>query len=247
MGILVLLLLATFGSMEVGYLWGVQRSRKGQSDVAQLGTIQGAILGLLGLLLGFSFSGAATRFVDRQDLIVQEANAIGTAYLRADLLTDPHAEFLRKTLETYVQDRVSFFQTGTALIEPGLAQRTAQQHRDMWQAALEGVQETSHVAVVVLPAVNDVIDLHTTRIATAHRHLPLLIITLLVVCAALGMLSVGFGCGLSGKRSRLMTSSLALLVCTVLWVTIDLDYPRHGGIQIRQQPLLDLLESFRQP
>src|SRR5262245_56852491 len=101
------LLIFLLASLEVGF-WAGQRASSDDFGVSsgQLGASQGAIVGLLGLLLAFSFAGAGARFLERQDLIVQEANAIGTAYLRAGLLDDPHRSELRATLKQYAQLRV---------------------------------------------------------------------------------------------------------------------------------------------
>jgi hypothetical protein len=102
------LLLGLFLALEGGYRLGRRRAAAGGDapGSGQIGAIQGATLGLLGLLLGFSFAGAAGRFSERQNLIVQEANAIGTAYLRADMLPEPHASRLRQILAEYVAHRV---------------------------------------------------------------------------------------------------------------------------------------------
>lgn len=245
--VMALLVAATFGASQFGYLWGLRKSERETGDAAQLGTIQGAVLGLLGLLLGFSFSGASGRYFDRLDLITQEANAIGTAYLRAELLSDPHSQNLQRALREYTRYRVDYFEIATEQDEPQLAIDVARQHEAIWAAARDGVTEVPQFAVAVLPPVNEVIDLHTLRVAAAHRHLPRLILGLLISSAAIGLLSVGFGCGLSGKRPRLMTMCLSTLVATVLWVTIDFEFPKQGLIQLNQQPLVELLKSFDAP
>src|SRR5688500_15183798 len=104
------LLLGLLAAVEAGYWIGRRRVAAAQDGApgggGQVGAIQGAMLGLLGLLLGFSFAGAASRFIERQDLIVQEANAIGTAYLRADVIPEPHASELRQGLADYVAHRL---------------------------------------------------------------------------------------------------------------------------------------------
>jgi len=245
--VIAVLVAATFGASQFGYRWGLRKSERETGDAAQLGTIQGAVLGLLGLLLGFSFAGASGRFFDRLDLITQEANAIGTAYLRAELLPAPHASHLQQALREYTRYRVEFFETGTEQDEPKLVADMVQQHNSLWSAARDGVLEAPQFAVAVLPPVNEVLDLHALRLAAAHRHLPLPIIALLISAAAIGLLSVGFGCGLSGKRPRLMTMCLSTLVATVLWVTIDFEFPKQGLIQLNQQPLLNLLNGFEVP
>jgi hypothetical protein len=94
--------------------------------------------------------------------------------------------------------------------------------------------------VVVLPPVNDVIDLHSTRVAAGKRHVPMLVMVLLVACSMLAIGVIGYGCGMTGHRHQVMTGSLVLLIGATLWTTIDLDYPRAGIIQLNDGPLRDL-------
>jgi len=109
------LLLLTLGVSEVGFRVGRRAKAKvPEADSPQLGTVQGAILGLLGLLLGFSFAAAGGRFIERHDLIVAEANAIGTASLRADLFDEPYRGQYRKLLRDYTTNRMAMFNTTAA-------------------------------------------------------------------------------------------------------------------------------------
>ena len=94
--------------------------------------------------------------------------------------------------------------------------------------------------VVVLPPVNDVIDMHATRVAAGRKHLPMLVLGLLIACSLLGVAVIGYGCGLGRRRSLPMTVSLAVLIGAALWTTIDLDYPRRGLIKLSDAPLRDL-------
>lgn len=248
----ILLEVATFvgltasvlGVMEWSYRVGRGQRESHSADRGQLGTIQGAILGLLALLLGFAFAGASARFVERQDVIVSEANAIGTAYLRADLLPSPHDQQLRDVLRRYTDVRIEFFEDNRLRHWSEIQAETARLHAEMWSTARNGVAEQPLLAMTVLPPVNEVIDLHTTRVAAMRRHLPLVIMALLVVCAWIAVASVGYGCGLGGQRTFWATTALGLLIALVLWITFDLDYPRRGLIRINQQPILDLREGF---
>ena len=158
--------------LEITFQLGRLVKRHTRDDEAQLGTIQAATLGLLGLLLGFSFSGAADRFVDHQELIVQEANAIATAYYRADLLAEPYRGQLRDALKQYIR-RESVYLTIRSTPRQGDTRRQSEELQDrIWQAAMTGVKESPQFNEVVLPPVNQVIDLHATRLAALDRHLP---------------------------------------------------------------------------
>ncbi len=207
---------------------------------AQAGAILGATLGLLGLLLGFSFAGAAGRYIERQDLITAEANAISTAYLRADLLADPYAEDLRSALREYVADRLEVSAHLHIGINQAALQRVAGFHERIWNAASGGVQGNPSLATPVLNPVNDVLDLHASRMAAGRKHLPALVMGLLGLCAVLALGCIGYGCGLIGRRNLSMTVPLAILISAALWTTIDLDYARIGLIRVSDQALADL-------
>ncbi len=234
-------------SLEAGYRLGRKAAHEGESPTSgQVGAIQGAILGLLGLLLGFSFSGAASRFLEKQDLILQEANAIGTVYLRADLLDEPYASQIRSTLADYVRHRLDASKrlgaSSDAQPLAALESDVAKFHAQLWAAARDGVRAKPATTAVVLDAVNLVIDLHTTRVTAGQKRLPGFVLALLVLCSMLGMAAIGYGCGLAGRRDLPMTLSLVILFAAALWTTIDLDYPRAGLIRLSDAPLekLDL-------
>lgn len=235
-GILLLLLLLV--SDEIGFRAGLWSKARNDKDAGtQIGAVQGAVLGLLGLLLAFSFSAAGARFLERQDLIVQEANAIGTAYLRADLLDDEPAALLRGSLHRYTDHRIETSGHLRQGLPPEAAAQIEKLHNGIWTAARDGVKARPEAALSVLPPVNEVIDLHTLRIAAGKKHIPGLVLGLLVACSALAIGTIGYGCGLGGNRRVPLTWSLALLVTGSLWVTIDLDHPRGGLLQISDAPL----------
>lgn len=232
--------------VEAGYRLGRRAVREREAlSGGQLGAIQGAILGLLGLLLGFAFAGAASRFIERQDLITQEANAIGTAYLRADLLDEANATRLRESLAAYVRHRIEYSQSIRSGISPEAAAQIAALHAQIWEAARNGVMGKPEAMRVVLDPVNSVIDFHATRIAAGKKHLPVLVLGLLVSCSLLAMAVIGYGCGIAGRRSMPMTSSLVFLVAAALWTTIDFDHPRSGIVRLSDAPLKQLNLSLR--
>ena len=214
-------------------------------DAAQLGTVQGGLLGLLGLLLAFSFATAAGRFADRQELTLQESNAIGTAYLRADLLPSPHAEALRAALKSYVATRVAFYDAGS---DPGAVQsaiaRGEQLHQTIWSAGVAGVRENPAATTVVVAALNEVIDLHAARVDALHRHLPSAVVLLLLLTAMMVSASVGFSTGLSGVRHVWGNVAFVLVTAAVLSLTLDLDFPRAGFVRVGQLPMLELQRSL---
>jgi hypothetical protein len=228
-------------SLELGFRFGLRANRSGDTGTGQLvGVIEAAVLGLLGLLLAFSFAAAASRFFERQDLITQEANAIGTAWLRADVLDDAHRVSLRNALKEYTEHRVAALPNMGHRWNEDVMAEVARFHDRMWKAASEGVRDRPNVANVMLPAVNEVIDLHSTRVAAAYKHLPAAVTALLIVCSLLATGMIGIGCGMEGRRRPAMTFPLAFLIASALCLTIDLDHPRHGILQLNDTPLTSL-------
>lgn len=233
-GLLGFLLVA----LEAGFRAGRRAAGRGDAQASgQVGAVQGAVLGLLGLLLGFSFAGAGSRFLERQDLIVQEANAIGTAYLRADLLDEPHRSELRGALKRYTEHRLEASAGLRAGLNPAVLSEVEGLHARIWSAARAGVAARPATMVGVLPPINEVIDLHSTRLAAGRKHLPLLVLGLLVACSGVALAVIGYGGGMGGARRAPLTVSLAILIATALWITIDLDLPRAGLLQVSDAPL----------
>jgi hypothetical protein len=235
------LLAAMVVGLEAGYRSG-RRAAKAEPAGAgsQVGAIQAAVLGLLGLLLAFSFAAAGSRFLERQDLIALEANAIGTAWLRAELLGEPHRSELRAALEAYTAHRIAISSHMRYGWEQEQAAEVERLHGRMWRAASAGVARQTELAVAMLTPVNEVLDLHSLRIAATRKHLPLLVVWLLVVSSVLAVAVIGYGCGMDGRHRWNLTLSLAILIVGALWVTIDLDHPRRGLLQLNDAPLREL-------
>ncbi len=232
------LLFGLLVAMEVGFQCG-RRVSRGIDPAAggQIGAIQGAIIGLLGLLLAFSFAAAGSRFLERQDLIVKEANAIGTASLRADLLDEPHRSGLRRALKRYTEHRIEAASRLRAGLSDSDAAMVARFHQEIWAAASAGVAAKPATMLGVLPPVNDVIDLHTSRVFAGKKHLPMLVLGLLIACSVLSIGTIGFGCGTAGRRRISLTLPLTFLIWASLWITIDLDHPRAGLLRLSDEPL----------
>lgn len=214
------------------------------TDLPSIGVIQGALLGLLALLLGFSFSGALTRFSARQDLIVAEANAVGTAWLRADILPQPHRDAMRQALHSYTDARLELFASSDASRRDALIEGVNRAHARAWAVAVEVVAARPELTVPTLPPLNEVADLLGAQNAARQRHIPNLIMAVLLACACGSVASVGFGLVFIDRRTHLPAIVLVLLIAASLWLIIDMDYPRLGLIRIDGQPLIDLKQSL---
>lgn len=230
---------------EIGFWLGsLFRSADDPFD-RQVALVRASTAALVAFLIGFAFSGAASRFIDRVDIIVREANALGTAYLRADTIAEPHRSELRAALKEYTGDRVQLLSGERRdQIEPLLA-KVGGLHERMWRAAIKGTQENAPLMAVVLPAINEVIDLHSAHLAMARRHLPLPIMAVLLGAAALGVGLIGFGNGRVGRRFTLLDTTYGVVLATALWMTIDLDYPGLGIIRVTNLPVVEALAAMK--
>lgn len=214
--------------------------------------IESAMLALLGLLIGFSFSGAMDRYAQRQDLMVNEANAIGTAFLRADLLPRQERDIVRTGLREYVDLRIQLFDRIDPDESAELLKRMRAIQSRVWNAAINGVRPAwfnesdrqtplqSEYAHAVLQPLNEVFDLLEMRNSAVRRHIPALVVLVLSASAMAAVGAVYYGLAEANKRVRGYAAVLTALIGASLWITFDLDYPRAGLIRADDQPLLDL-------
>lgn len=228
--IVVLLCATVFLSLGVGLWFGAAKRRCKVPDKDHLGTIQGAILGLLGLVLGFSFSGAMSRFIDRQDALAVEANAIETAYERAALL--PNAVQVQDGLRDYAGLRLELFR----LPRGDAANQTEQRMRDRYDAThdalMEGVLKAPQFANLAVVGIEAVQDEFERRSAFDRRHLPTEMLLVLIASSCLSMGVIGYGVGLAEQRATGSALALAALVAVTLFLTVDFDRPRRGYISL---------------
>lgn len=246
------LLFGMLASLEVGRHFGRARLAHDPDGLAQgVGTAEGAVFGLLGLLIAFTFSGAATRFEDRRHLVTQEANAIGTAYLRLDLLPGDTQPDLRALFRRYVELRAGGFRTAAdvAVTRAKQAENAALQNA-IWTQALAACRRAdapAPAAMLLLPALNEMFDITTTRLAATHNHPPVPIFVLLAGLSCVTALLVGYGMAVNKRRSLLHSLAFATILSLSLYVILDLESPRLGMIRVdtADQLLFDMLEGMR--
>ena len=237
--------------LEVGRRIGVHRlAQDPEGARAGFGTIEGAVLALLGLLLAFTVSGAGTRFDLRRNLVVEETNAIGTAYLRLDMLPSAVQPMLRENFRRYVDARLKVYREsqGPSAFAIGLATGTRLQG-EIWRQAVAAVRSDGappQAAVVLLPALNQMIDITTTRAMATKMHPPLIIFIMLFALALVSALLSGYGMAGGKSRSWLHMVCFASIISVTIYVILDLEYPRLGLIRIDafDQALVDLRESM---
>jgi hypothetical protein len=229
---------------EIGFWLGSLTRSADEPFDRQVGLVRTSTAALVAFLIGFAFSGAASRFINRQDIIVQEANALGTAYLRADTIVEPQRGELKTALKEYTADRVTLLsREGRDQIEPLLAKVNGL-HERMWTSAINATRDNAPLMAVVLPPINEVIDLHSTHLAMARRHLPIPIMMVLLGTAAIGVGMIGFGNGRVGRRFSLLDAVYGAVLAAALWMTIDLDYPGIGIIRVSNLPIAEALAAM---
>ena len=240
-------------TMEAGRRIGVRRrARDPEGAEIGLGTINGAVFGLMGLLIAFTFSGAAARFDKRRELVVQEANNIGTAYLRLDLLPASAQPALRERFRRYVDARIAAYRAlpdadaaAAKLNESNLIQT------EIWNlavAATKAVEVNGEAATsLVLASMNEMIDITTTRTVALHTHLPPVILIMLGVLVLGGSLISGYELSGAKERNLLHAVSFAVLMACVIYVILDMEHPRVGLIRLDNfdQVMTDVRQSIK--
>jgi hypothetical protein len=239
------LLVLLFVSHEVGYRLGLRVTGFDDDYKRRVDMIRTAILALVTFLVGFSFAGAGARFIDRQDMIVKETNAIGTSYLRAMLLPEPQRSRLQEELRQYTKDRMELLHSFSPETTRPLLAKAGETQMRIWRTAVEGVGTDREFANFMLPPLNDVIDIHSEHLSAARRHIPQIILNVIVVMAAVGMGMIGFDNGLVRKRYFLLSTAFGFVSAASLWMTIDLDRPRHGFVRSSELPYVELLDSMK--
>jgi hypothetical protein len=230
---------------ETGFWLGSLTRSADEPFDRQIALVRTSTAALVAFLVGFAFSGAASRFINRQDLIVTEANALGTAYLRADTIAEPQRSELKAALKEYSADRVALLsREGRDQIEPLLA-KVSGLHERLWRSAITATQDNAPLMAVVLPPINEVIDLHSMHLALARRHLPIPIMAVLLGTAAISLGIIGFGNGRIGRRFSLIDAVYGVALAAALWMTIDMDYPGFGMIGVSNRPVVEALATMK--
>jgi hypothetical protein len=241
-----------FGLSVLASMVGVYAGRRmqaqfGEQERAQLFGIEASLVGLLALLLGFSFAMGQSRYDLRKRLVIDEANAIATARLRAAAVPDEIGAEIEALLKEYVNSRLAIVRARTAAgIRAGIAESERLQHEVWSRAAKLAKQDPRSIpAGLLLQSLNEMIDLNSTRLDAASNHIPSMVLMALVVVAIVAMGWVGASFGCTGHRGVVTTLILSALIALVIVVIVDLDQPRSGFIRVSQLPLRDLQRAFQ--
>jgi len=229
---------------EIGRWLGARTENRGSSNVS---TLESAVLGLLALMLGFTFAMALSRFEARRDAVLNEANAIGTTALRARLLPEPERKEVLKLLKEYVKVRLEITQRPVSRTElmTAIAQSNALQESLWQQAATSAAKNNGMVPTgLFIQTLNDMIDNQGKRLAALHNRVPNIVLLALFGIAIVGSTFAGYANGMDPRRIRMPVYVMAVLVSGVIFLILDLDRLGGGFIAVSQQPMIDAAASI---
>ena len=232
-------------AVEMGHRVATRWRKRAQGKTeAPAAPIVGATLGLFAFLLAFTFGSASSRFEERKQALLGETNAIQSAYLRAAALPEPMASDSRNTLREYVDVRVNGVMTGQ--FAQAIA-RSEEMQKHLWSNAVAAANEKSPVATLFMTSLNDVISLHTRRVAAGLNRIPAAIWIALYLLLMIAMAVIGYYEWMSGTMRSLAVIGLVVAFSLVLGLIADLDRPGEGRVQVSQQSMIVLRRSMNTP
>ncbi|MGZ8351183.1 MAG: bestrophin-like domain [Allosphingosinicella sp.] len=207
--------------------------------------IVSAVLGLLALLLGFTFALAIDRFDTRRQLVLEEANDIGTTWLRTQLLDEPHRTRLSRLLEGYTENRIRLATAQSLPQRRLLLAQTNRYHEHLWAATVDAVRPIRHlpVAVAFVESMNATIDIAAARKAARRAHVPPRVLTALLIYMTITAFALGYA--LLGLRVKWAAVVLLVLLSLSYVLILDIDQPTQGGVRESQEAMEDLLAGMR--
>lgn len=223
------------------------RRHEGETE-GPIGTVVGAVLALLAFVIALTFSAAGGRFEARKQTLLDEVNAIGTAYLRAGLLPEPQRSTSRLLLRDYVETRLGMSRLYDQPEKLSIVQnRTQSLQESIWNGAVELAEKglVTPVHALYLSALNSVFDLHTQRVVLgAEYRIPSFVWLALGIVSILAMALVGYQFGLGSRRSPFTNVALSIVFALVVFLIYDFDNPGEGFIEVNQQPMIELYQSL---
>jgi hypothetical protein len=248
----VLLFLGMLILLETGRRLGVRRrSRESEGERGSLGAIEGAVFALFGLLMAFTFSGAASRFSEKRMLIAEEANAVEAAYLRLHLASPEAQPALRELFREYLDSRLETYRKLPNMEAAGLEMaRSKKLQAEIWVEAVAATRlPGSHPAagLLLLPALNNMIDIATTRAMALQTHPPGIVQVLLFGLGLICSLLAGYRMSSGQHRSWLHILGFTVITVVIVYVALDVEYPRAGLLRLESadQMLIDVREGMK--
>lgn len=243
------ILVGTVASVEIGYRWGLRDARR-NAPLSHEGvtSVEASAYALLGLLLAFSFAGATNRLENKRQVIVDEANAIGTAYLRVDVLPTETQPPIREQFKRMIDARLAAHEHRN---DPAQSERDlavmARAQEQIWAMSVAASAGSSTASFLVIPPLNTMIDLATSRRVALQYHLADLIVGLLIGASILSGLLAGYAMSKRMRRSWFHVFVYALLLAMTIYTVLDLDHARAGliNIDVSYRPLYELQQTIK--
>jgi len=249
--VISLFLITLVVPMEVGFRLGGRQHRLHPDAVraARNDVTLAAMLALLGLMLAFTYSFSLSRADMRKQALVVEVNAISTAFLRADLASEPSRTELRKTLFDYARSRL--VTPGTIKTREQLQEavdRSLEVQSNIWPATKLALRQEGDMSdpekALLVSAINDVLDAHTSRMAVFYDRLPTAALALLVLIAAASLTVAAYNTSLTGQSSRWRMSAFAVILASLMFIILDFDMVMRGFIQVNHQSQVLLIQEM---
>src|SRR6267142_802296 len=238
--------------LEIGRRVRVRRrSKESEGEQSGLSTVEGAIFALFGLMMAFTFSGAASRLAEKRMLIADEVNSIETAYLRLHLLSHQAQPALQELFRRYVDSRLETYRRLPNMVAAEMEMAKFKKiQEEVWNEAIAATRlPDSHPSsgLLLLPALNNMIDISTTRTMALQLHPPRIIYALLFGLGLICSLLAGFRMSSGQHRSWLHILGFTLLTVIIVYVMLDVEYPRAGLIRLESadQMLVNLREHMK--
>ncbi|MCE5230393.1 DUF4239 domain-containing protein [bacterium] len=238
-------------AIQFGKWLGVRRKKiEGEAGTPAIGVMEGSVFALMGLVIAFTFSGALGRLDWRRQLDVEEVNAIGTAWLRLDLLPERDQPPLRRMFREYAETRLGVYHK-LPDVKAAYADisRLGDLQKQIWSSALASAQSNNgpQATMLLMPALNAMFDILTTQKMAGLAHPPLIVFAMLFGLAVISSLLVGYDMGGIRQRHWIHLMGFAATIAFALYVVVDLEYPRLGLIRIDHfdQAMVDLLAQMK--
>ncbi len=233
-------------AFEVGYVVG----HRGERETGQVPyeLVLAAALTLVALLLGFTFSMGLERYDSRRDTIVREANAIGLAYERSDLLDPAAAGDVRARLRAYLATRLEMLRAVDPAQRAGADAKSAVQWHLMWEdgVAAAARHPTSNAIPLLLAALNEVSGVRVAERAVLDAYIPKSVVVMLVAISVLTMLMLGYRFGRNRRREAVAILLFAVILAVAIGIVLDLGAPQRGMISVSVEPLAQLQQFIAQ-
>lgn len=238
--------------LETGRRLGIsRRSKESEGERGNLSAIEGAVFALFGLLMAFTFSGGASRFNEKRMLIAEEANTIETAYLRLELVASQTQPELQDLFRRYVDSRLETYRLlpNMKAAEKEMA-KSKHLQEEIWKEAVAATRlPNGHpdAGKLLLPALNNMIDITTTRTMALQLHPPTIVYALLFALGLICALLVGYRMASGNQRSWLHILSYTFITVIIVYVILDVEYPRAGLIRLvgADQLLVQVRENMK--